>query len=86
MQAGVRVDGIELSQDMVDRMREKPGGDQVDVTMGDMSRVTTGRTYGLTYLVFNTIGNLLRLSQACRLRRPAVPWRGISSGPSSCSR
>ncbi|MFH8411357.1 class I SAM-dependent DNA methyltransferase [Streptomyces sp. NPDC018019] len=59
MRAGVRVDGIELSQDMVDRMRGKPGGDHVDVVMGDMSRVTTGRTYGLVYLVFNTIGNLL---------------------------
>ncbi|GAA1775619.1 class I SAM-dependent methyltransferase [Actinomadura chokoriensis] len=57
--AGVRVDGIELSPDMVDRMREKPGGDRIDVTMGDMSRVTTGRAYGLVYLVFNTIGNLL---------------------------
>jgi SAM-dependent methyltransferase len=57
--AGVRVDGIELSQDMVDRMPEKPGGDQVEVTMGDMSRVSTGRSYGLVYLVFNTIGNLL---------------------------
>jgi SAM-dependent methyltransferase len=57
--AGVRVDGIELSQDMVDRLREKPGGDQVEVTMGDMSRVGTGRSYGLVYLVFNTIGNLL---------------------------
>lgn len=59
MAAGVRVDGIELSQDMVDRMREKPDGEAVQVTMGDMSRVTTGRTYGLVYLVFNTIGNLL---------------------------
>jgi SAM-dependent methyltransferase len=58
-QAGVRVDGIELSQDMVDRMREKPDGDQIDVTIGDMSRVTTGRRYGLVYLVYNTIGNLL---------------------------
>jgi SAM-dependent methyltransferase len=58
-QAGVRVDGIELSQDMVDRLREKPGGDQVQVTIGDMSRVSTGRSYGLVYLVFNTIGNLL---------------------------
>ncbi|MGI5340921.1 class I SAM-dependent DNA methyltransferase [Streptomyces sp. CA-181903] len=57
--AGVRVDGIELSPDMVDRMREKPGGDRIDVTMGDMSRVTTGREYGLVYLLFNTIGNLL---------------------------
>jgi SAM-dependent methyltransferase len=57
--AGVRVDGIELSPDMVDRMREKPDSDQVDVTIGDMSRVSTGRSYGLVYLVFNTIGNLL---------------------------
>jgi len=55
----VHVDGVELSPDMVDRMREKPGGDAIAVTMGDMSRVTTGRTYGLVYLVYNTIGNLL---------------------------
>jgi SAM-dependent methyltransferase len=57
--AGVRVDGIEMSQHMVDRMREKPGGVEVDVTIGDMSQVSTGRTYGLVYLVYNTIGNLL---------------------------
>jgi SAM-dependent methyltransferase len=57
--AGVRVDGIEQSQHMVDRMREKPGGGRVAVTVGDMSRVTAGRTYGPVYLVFNTIGNLL---------------------------
>src|SRR6266702_3595805 len=59
LKAGVRVDGIELSQNMVDRMREKPDGNNVKVTMGDMSRVTTGRRYGLVYLVYNTIGNLL---------------------------
>jgi SAM-dependent methyltransferase len=57
--AGVRVDGIEQSQDMVDRMREKPGGNAIEVTIGDMSRVATGRRYGLVYLVYNTIGNLL---------------------------
>ncbi len=57
--AGVRVDGIELSRHMVDRMREKPGGADVQVTHGDMSRVSTGRSYGLVYLLFNTIGNLL---------------------------
>jgi SAM-dependent methyltransferase len=57
--AGVNVDGIELSQAMVDRMREKPGGNAVKVTIGDMSRVATGRRYGLVYLVYNTIGNLL---------------------------
>lgn len=57
--AGVRVDGIEQSQAMVDRMREKPGGNAIDVTIGDMSCVTTGRSYGLVYLVYNTIGNLI---------------------------
>lgn len=57
--AGLRVDGIEQSRHMVDRTREKPGGGRVAVTLGDMSRVATGRTYGLVYLVFNTIGNLL---------------------------
>ncbi len=57
--AGVPVDGIEMSGHMVDRMREKPGGEAITVTTGDMSRVGTGRTYGLVYLVYNTIGNLL---------------------------
>ena len=57
--AGVTVDGIELSPGMVARLRAKPGGDQLDVTMGDMSRAGTGRTYSLVYLVYNTITNLL---------------------------
>jgi SAM-dependent methyltransferase len=59
LRAGVPVDGIEQSQHMVDRMREKPDGDKVNVVIGDMSRVSTGRRYGLVYLVYNTIGNLL---------------------------
>ncbi len=57
--AGVHVEGIELSPDMIDRLREKPGGATLEVTVGDMSRATTGRAYGLVYLVYNTIGNLL---------------------------
>jgi SAM-dependent methyltransferase len=59
MAAGVHVDGIEQSPDMVHRMRDKPGGNAVEVITGDMARVTTGRKYGLIYLVYNTIGNLL---------------------------
>jgi SAM-dependent methyltransferase len=56
---GVRVDGIELSPDMVDRLRAKPGGDDIEVTMGDMARTAVQGTYSLVYLVFNTIFNLL---------------------------
>ncbi|HEY1628152.1 MAG TPA: class I SAM-dependent methyltransferase [Streptosporangiaceae bacterium] len=58
-QAGVRVDGIELSPDMLARLREKPGGDQVKVVEGDMTRASTGSTYRLVYLVYNTIGNVI---------------------------
>jgi SAM-dependent methyltransferase len=57
--AGVRVDGIEQSPHMIDRMREKPDGESVHVVTGDMARVDMGRKYGLVYLVYNTIGNLL---------------------------
>ena len=56
---GAQVDGIELPPHMVERLRAKPGGDRIDVTVGDMSVATTGRQYGLVYLVFNTIFNLL---------------------------
>ncbi len=56
---GIRVDGIELSPDMVARLRSKPGGDAVAVTMGDMSKVRAPGAYRLVYLVFNTIFNLL---------------------------
>jgi 16S rRNA A1518/A1519 N6-dimethyltransferase RsmA/KsgA/DIM1 with predicted DNA glycosylase/AP lyase activity len=50
-QAGVHVEGIEQSQDMVDRMREKPGGESVHAVIGDMARVDMGRKYALVYLV-----------------------------------
>lgn len=63
---GVQVDGIELSTHMVGRLRARPGGDQINVTIGDMSVATTGQRYGLVYLVFNTIFNLLTVDdQIC---------------------
>ena len=63
---GVSVDGIELSAAMVDRLRMKPGGAELDVTMGDMSVVATGRRYRVVYLVFNTIFNLLTADDQVR--------------------
>jgi len=54
---GVEVDGVELSAAMVDVLEGK--GCDLDVWVGDMATVDTGRTYGLVYLVFNTIFNLL---------------------------
>jgi SAM-dependent methyltransferase len=59
-QRGVAVDGIELSPDMVARIRDKPDGDKVEVRVGDMATASAPRKkYPLVYLVFNTIYNLL---------------------------
>ncbi|TRC85945.1 class I SAM-dependent methyltransferase [Mesorhizobium sp. WSM4303] len=56
---GLRVDGIELSPDMIDMLKAKPGGSQIEVVNGDMTAVEIGRRYGLVYLVFNSIGNVI---------------------------
>ena len=55
---GVQVHGIELSEPMAARLREQPGGDQVEVTIGDMATTTVGGLFRLAYLVRNTITNL----------------------------
>jgi SAM-dependent methyltransferase len=56
---GLDVDGVEQSAAMVSRLRAKPGGDRIPVTMGDMAEVPVRGSYRLIYLVFNTIYNLL---------------------------
>lgn len=63
---GIQVDGIELSAAMIEGLRARPGGDRIGVTVGDMSRVTTGERYGLVYLVFNTLFNLLTAEDQIR--------------------
>jgi SAM-dependent methyltransferase len=55
---GVPVHGIELSRAMVDRLRAKPGGDDIGITIGDFSIAKAPGEFTLAYLVFNTIGNL----------------------------
>ncbi len=57
-QRGVPVHGIELSQAMVARLRPKPGGEEIGVTIGDFATTTVDGTFSLAYLVFNTIMNL----------------------------
>ncbi len=57
-QRGIRVHGIELSPAMAARLRAKPGADGIDVTIGDFATATVSGTFGLVYLVRNTIMNL----------------------------
>jgi SAM-dependent methyltransferase len=58
-ECGVEVAGIELSQPMIDVMRAKPGSDRISVVCGDMANTRVDGAFGLVYLVFNTITNLL---------------------------
>ena len=57
-QRSVPVHGIELSKAMVARLRSKPGGDEIGVTIGNFATATVDTTFSVAYLVFNTIGNL----------------------------
>jgi SAM-dependent methyltransferase len=57
-QRGVPVHGIELSNAMVARLRAKPGGEDIAVTIGDFATTTVEGTFSVAYLVFNTIMNL----------------------------
>jgi SAM-dependent methyltransferase len=55
---GVPVHGIDLSEAMVARMKAKPGGEQIPVTIGHFATTTVDERFSVAYLVFNTIMNL----------------------------
>ena len=55
---GVEVHGIDMSKAMVARMRDKPGGADISVAIGDFANTRVAGEFSLTYLVFNTINNL----------------------------
>jgi SAM-dependent methyltransferase len=60
---GVPVHGIDLSEAMVARLREKPGGEGIGVTIGDFATATVDGAFTVAYLVFNTIMNLTSQDQ-----------------------
>ena len=55
---GVPVHGIELSESMAARLRAKPGGSDIGVTLGGFTTVSVDGSFSVAYLVFNTIMNL----------------------------
>ncbi len=56
---GVRVVGIDSSEAMLARLREKPGAERVEALVGDMATTRVEGDFTLVYLVFNTIFNLV---------------------------
>ncbi|MCP2167093.1 class I SAM-dependent DNA methyltransferase [Goodfellowiella coeruleoviolacea] len=55
-QLGIDVRGIDASEAMVARMRAKPGGDRIPVTIGDMADVEPGTDdlFAMVFVVFST--------------------------------
>ena len=56
---GVAVAGIDDSEAMVARLRAKPGGEEIEVAMGDFATTRVPGEFAVVYLVFNTIFNLV---------------------------
>lgn len=63
---GVAVHGIDASEAMVARLRAKPGGERLPVTMGNFADVAVDGPFNLVYVVANTFFGLL--TQAEQLR------------------
>jgi SAM-dependent methyltransferase len=51
---GVRISGIDASAAMVEKLRAKPGGENIAVTIADFAGVPAKGQYSLIYVVFNT--------------------------------
>jgi SAM-dependent methyltransferase len=51
---GVAVSGIDASEAMVAKLRSKPGGDEIDVTIGDFADVDVGWRFSLIFVAYST--------------------------------
>lgn len=56
---GVEVHGIDTSRAMVAKLRAKPGGAAIPVTIGDFAAFRVGGRFDLVYVVFNTFFGLV---------------------------
>ena len=56
---GVEVHGVDASEAMVAKLREKPRGAEIPVTMGDFADVPVEGRYPLVFVAFNTFYALL---------------------------
>jgi SAM-dependent methyltransferase len=63
---GIRVDGIDISQEMVAQLRAKPGGERISVTIGSMADAPVDGEYRLVFVVANSLFNLLTQEEQVR--------------------
>ena len=72
VERGVEVHGVDASEEMVAKLRAKPGGADIPVTMGDFAGVPVEGDYRLIYIPFNTFFGLLTQEDQVRCFRSAA--------------
>jgi SAM-dependent methyltransferase len=60
---GIDVYGIDISADMLDQLRAKPGASSITTTVGDFATTVVPGEFALVYVVYNSISNLLEQSE-----------------------
>jgi len=78
VQRGVTVHGIDASPAMVARLRDKPGGADIPVTMATFADFALGERFALAYVAFNTFFALL--TQEAQLRCMQCVARHLEPG------
>lgn len=58
LRRGLEVHGVDSSEEMVAKLREKPGGNEIPVTIGDLVDVPVAGRFKLIFVVFNTFFGL----------------------------
>lgn len=64
--AGIKVHGVDISEAMVAKLRTKPGGERIPVTIGNFTDLLEEGTFNLVYVVFNTFYSLLTQDEQVR--------------------
>lgn len=68
-QRGIEVWGIDASQKMIDVLRTKPGGDGINVSLGDFAGIEVDGEFSLEYVAFNTLFALTTQAEQVRCFR-----------------
>jgi SAM-dependent methyltransferase len=63
--AGLVVSGVDVSPAMVERLRAKPGGSDIEITIGDMVDDAPAGPFGVALAAYNTLFNLPSRERQC---------------------
>jgi len=63
---GLEIHGVDASEGMVEKLREKPGGDSIPVSISDFADLAVEGSFSLIFVVFNTFFDLMTQERQLR--------------------